>query len=394
MALQGTLKDFGIADILQLIGQQQKTGVLHLRSLEHQIEVNFLEGAIVSASTTTRKKKDLIGARLVRAEVITDAQLQSALDIQKRSLGRLGDLLVAAGAVSEERFQQMVQLQTTETLYGLFSWKTGTYRFEQKALDLEGEPATPLRIETVLMEGFRRVDEWPMIKKKISTYQLTFLRLKELPPAVPQREPEDDVDFDNAFAEEKKAENKGEFKSVGEVERKVFLSVGPDRDVRKLIDLSGLGEFETCKALCNLVNLEYLRPLAPKGKTEAIDSQSRHLGIRVVEAAGRVLGTMLVLAALALLGSQVQLGAFSLVGSPASTYADPAAQRFLSRQQMSRISSAIDVYRLDHGEVPERLVSLVDEGLLNDEDLHHPWRDAYHYRRTAPLQFVLLPPLR
>ena len=26
MALKGTLKDFGIADILQLIGQQQKTG--------------------------------------------------------------------------------------------------------------------------------------------------------------------------------------------------------------------------------------------------------------------------------------------------------------------------------------------------------------------------------
>ena len=32
MALQGTLKDFGIAEILQLIGQQAKSGVLHLKS--------------------------------------------------------------------------------------------------------------------------------------------------------------------------------------------------------------------------------------------------------------------------------------------------------------------------------------------------------------------------
>ena len=32
MALSGTLKDFGIADILQLIGHQTKTGRLTLKS--------------------------------------------------------------------------------------------------------------------------------------------------------------------------------------------------------------------------------------------------------------------------------------------------------------------------------------------------------------------------
>ena len=31
MAITGKLKGFGIADILQLIGQQQKTGVLYLK---------------------------------------------------------------------------------------------------------------------------------------------------------------------------------------------------------------------------------------------------------------------------------------------------------------------------------------------------------------------------
>ena len=30
MGLQGALSDFGIAEILQLIGSQQKTGVLHV----------------------------------------------------------------------------------------------------------------------------------------------------------------------------------------------------------------------------------------------------------------------------------------------------------------------------------------------------------------------------
>ena len=39
MALTGTLKDFGIAEILQLIGQQSKSGVLHLKNKADEIHV-------------------------------------------------------------------------------------------------------------------------------------------------------------------------------------------------------------------------------------------------------------------------------------------------------------------------------------------------------------------
>ena len=36
MALKGTLKDFSLADIFQLIGIQRKTGVLTLKNDEHK----------------------------------------------------------------------------------------------------------------------------------------------------------------------------------------------------------------------------------------------------------------------------------------------------------------------------------------------------------------------
>ena len=44
MALSGTLKDFGIADIFQLIGQQQKTGVLHLTDRDEEVHVAIGRG--------------------------------------------------------------------------------------------------------------------------------------------------------------------------------------------------------------------------------------------------------------------------------------------------------------------------------------------------------------
>ncbi len=73
MALKGTLKDFGIADILQLIGQQGKTGTLHLKSKDQEVHISFKDGEICRAESSTRNKKDLIGAMLVRAELITEA---------------------------------------------------------------------------------------------------------------------------------------------------------------------------------------------------------------------------------------------------------------------------------------------------------------------------------
>jgi len=146
MALQGTLKDFGIADILQLIGQQQKTGILHLTAKDQEVSIGFHDGNIVKAESSTRNKKDLIGEMLVRAEVITPSQLETALDAQRRSLKRLGDVLVSLKMITQDRFKQMVQLQATETLYKLFTWKTGKYEFEQVPVDVDQDSGiVPIR---------------------------------------------------------------------------------------------------------------------------------------------------------------------------------------------------------------------------------------------------------
>jgi hypothetical protein len=391
MALQGTLKDFGIADILQLIGQQQKTGTLHLKAKEQEVHIGFKDGNIVKAESSTRNKKDLIGNMLVRAELISEQQLEFSLENQRRTLKRLGDVLVASNVISAEKFKHMVQLQMTETLYKLFSWKAGTYAFEQVEVDYDHQSVTPLRAESVLMEGFRMVDEWPLIKKKISSYSMTFERLKELPPPTIGSDGFDDA-LDDAFADAP-APDRGAGQ-VSALERKIYDLAVSGRDVRKLIDLACVGEFETCKALLNLVNGEYLKSIAGAKAKDDEEMASAGFFSKVGGALGRVIVTMMVLAGIAFIASRLHLESVSLTAAPASTYSDPAAQRFISRQQMARIAAAVDVYRLEKGSVPDKLDSLVDAGLLAKEDLHYPWRDDYYYRRTAPASFVLLPPLR
>ena len=63
--------------------------------------------------------------------------------------------------------------------------------------------ALPNRSETVLMEGFRQVDEWPLIRKSIPGYAITFHKLEDLEKldAGEKAQGEQELDFDDAFAE-------------------------------------------------------------------------------------------------------------------------------------------------------------------------------------------------
>ena len=79
MALSGTLKDFGIADILQLIGHQTKTGTLVLKSGNDEVHVLFVDGTVVFATQKARNRADLLGALLQRAELISGERLQALL---------------------------------------------------------------------------------------------------------------------------------------------------------------------------------------------------------------------------------------------------------------------------------------------------------------------------
>ncbi|HEY0095336.1 MAG TPA: response regulator, partial [Archangium sp.] len=221
-----------------------------------------------------------------------------------------------------------------------------------------------------------------------------FEKLKELPAKV-AKDDDFDASFDDAFSEakeEKKDENKGDFKSIGGSERRVYGLIATGRDVRKLVDLSGLGEFETCKALFNLVNLEYLRAIQPTGR--AASAGGAGVFVRVGGMVARGVVTMMVLAALGFVGSRLKPDTWDLGDESASSYADPATQRLVARAQQARIEAALEVFRLEKGALPERLEALVEVGLLQREDLRYPWRDDYYYRRTSDRQFILLPPLR
>ncbi len=384
MALSGTLKDFGIADILQLIGHQTKTGRLLLKTGSDEVEVSFIDGNVVFANEKARTQSNLLGSLLLRAELLSKEQLDEALSMQQRTLKRLGDILIEMQIVTEQQLAQMMRLQTTETLYKLFSWKSGTYQFEQEDIDAAKSSFEPIRAESILLEGFRRVDEWPALRKKIPSVDATFVKLKELDTRDLPSIDDGGLGLDGSAPD---ADGK-----PTERHKLIYrLGVG-GKDVQRLVDASRIGEFEALKVLSDLIEWGYIKPLTPPRGTAAI-SKSLAKGGRELARSGALVRLGLSLAFFLATLFLVRWIAPALGSSRAENPARRGATaRLLSHDQLIRLESALELYKTEHGDYPQGLRQLVEGQLVTEQDLRYPFRESYYYRRT-PQGFVLLPPL-
>ena len=101
MALEGLFAtSFG--DIFQLIGLQRKTGVLTLRTKDDTVTVTFLDGKVVGADSLSQRLENRLGHVLIKSGLLTQDQLNRALEIQKETLQRLGFILTHYGILSPD----------------------------------------------------------------------------------------------------------------------------------------------------------------------------------------------------------------------------------------------------------------------------------------------------
>lgn len=393
MALRGTLKDFGIADVFQLIGHQGKSGKLTVTNRDEAVEVYFYEGNVVRATPHSRKRKDLLGSMLVRAEAITDTELKNALARQQQDKRRLGEILLDTTHLDPDTLQTFFKLQTTETLYRLFVLDSGSYEFTNQEVPPPDDPRQLIRSEQVLMEGFRQVDDWPEIRKKISGYQLIFERKEDLEALAAQEAASGAAHDDDPFADLDLAlsdldggggTGTGRLRNIGDNERLVYALIAPERDVQKIIDLSRLGEFDTCKALCNLIDAAIVAPAAESPERRKPSADATVGGItsgtqpRLRQALGAGAVVMVLLLAYALT-NLVGLGTSNLWARVPQGYVSRDVQEVLSRAQLARLREALAIYASEQGRFPASLEELVTTGLVSEEDLRFPWHQPYHY---------------
>jgi len=223
MALEGSLRDFGLADILQLIYFQRKTGVLVLDGRMDRVKLLFIEGNIVGAESRKRMEANRLGKVLVKKGILGEKEVQSISEEQSRTNLKLGIVLINRGLVEKDVIQEVLTGQIKETVVQIFAWKQGTYEFTPQEIPVEKELNISLDTQHLLMEGLRIVDEWSLIEGKIT--------------------------LDTVFAK-----TAGGIAGLTSKEEEILSLVDGENDVSTIIDISAKDDFEVSKTLVSLLD--------------------------------------------------------------------------------------------------------------------------------------------
>lgn len=387
MALAGKLKEFGLADIFQLIGMQKKTGVLSLKSSTDAVQVLFVDGKIVHADSQSKESEDRLGTVLVKRGLITEAQLSSALEKQKQTLRRLGHILVVDGFLKREQMQEALYRQVTTILFRLFRWKDGEFNFNQdETLEYDHENFVPIPPESVLMEGVQMMDEWPIIEKKIRSMDQVFTRVEMDTDKVQLKKETEDDDLDGTFDWEEQGE--GATPEIAHVEDVIQLSkhewavyqaLDGKLPVREICFRSPLNEFGTCRTLYDLVSRTLISEVqsAKKSGEESVSPVLVRESHALLSRVGSFALMVVFLVSILTFWNNPYSPLTSLFksGTPASSIGGD-----ISRLRLQRIDYSIQVYTLQYGTLPPHLSALQSQGFVSDTDLHDPWGAAYTYQ--------------
>lgn len=165
MSISGNLRTMPFADLLQWVSQSRKTGTLSVEGDPFNKKIYFRDGLVAAASS--ENPKEFLGYYLVGWEYIGDEELQELLDMQDQYGTLLGELLVIVGRLSREELQHILQVKTEETIYELFLWSEGDFRFLENILPAKKFQPLNLPVEMITLEGVRRMDEWARCRESI-----------------------------------------------------------------------------------------------------------------------------------------------------------------------------------------------------------------------------------
>jgi hypothetical protein len=182
MALKGNLRDFSTTQLLNLINLARKTGTLTIQSNGESAHMSFREGKLIYAHMGNEKSNHL--ARILQSS--GKLSPEQAKIIQSHAEGKndkqLGHLLITAGRVTQNDIMQSVRQYVLDIVYKLFTWAEGIFRFDANELPPPGNITIPIDLESVIMEGSRRLKEWEILQEELPDLDIS-LRFTDRPDA-------------------------------------------------------------------------------------------------------------------------------------------------------------------------------------------------------------------
>ncbi len=221
--LSGEIVERGtLLEIIQFVASANWTGELLVVENDTRRSILFDTGTVILA--TSNFPAERLGEVLYKYGAITRQQFDDALKMMGPAR-RLGDIVVQKGWLKPNDLFAMLQKQVEEIFYATLAMAKGTFIFA-RGIDVAEIPVrVNLPAPGLLMEGVQRIDEWSYFREKIPDSNMVVM-------AVPGKEPGNERNC-----------------------ARVMAAMDGIRTVEEIARETGLGEFETTKAVFSLMQM-------------------------------------------------------------------------------------------------------------------------------------------
>lgn len=418
MSVEGSLDLFRLPEILQIVAQQGKTGILTVQGENDIVAVSFLEGRIVAADSLNQVGEDSLAQILLQENLLTREELDVLRRKMDESGGTLQEVAVADGAVGRQQLLEALRLQYTQFLEELLSWTEGDFKFYANDEVSYEEGLRPIDVQSLLLNSPAVLDAAPSPEAPLEPPTLELA--DQPPPEVPP-----DVDLSVVY-ERLPAPRPVRVRPPGELpldDDESFLILTPTEQqllsrvdgARSIADLAEDCAVDWRTALATVTGLAgagLVRPVgapAPEPEPEEdlqeevfrppdelpavpeVAVQPRPRRKPDLDSTLAWILPVLAVAALVLLGfafyrapSEVLLP-FPWQEGPRQALEDGKQSAYFTK-----MDRAAKIYYLLHSRFPDRLEELAKLHLLSPRDLRDPQGNPLHYQR-GDLSYDLAP---
>jgi hypothetical protein len=168
ISFTGNLEHLPIVDVVQLLHQTRKSGILRVKGRKGESQLVFKDGCMVSANHLNNSIR--IGKILVDLNIINPEILDKALQLQNRAGSERKPLIITLinqGLVNEKEAYKALEHLIEMAVLEILTWKKGTFTLEVLPTSVNdfrfypGKLISEINVDTqsVLMDALRIFDE-------------------------------------------------------------------------------------------------------------------------------------------------------------------------------------------------------------------------------------------
>ncbi len=344
MAFEGQLSDFNLAEILQLLASQQKSGFLNLETTR-QVVFIFDKGVLISTRDRRSRSRDPLESYLRAYGFFTEQQWKHIEYISKNSSLDLSEILISESMLSEKELDKALKSLAQEMVFAGMKMHRGRYHFSPTKDTPPGVKwRYSLDVQGLLMESARRLDEEPMLKELLPSQAITFSQGNKIMPA----------------------------EGLSDTGKRVMEMALAGLPLGRIIRQGRTESFVVRDLLKNWIAQGILKKHDPTG--EEVDSESSD-SVKRINLSSGLRSLPLSLVALLLIGS---LGWLRWTAVPEIDQF--AGQSLRESQLRSEVITAARLFRYQKGEWPNGLSELVRAGQLAPSVMTTSENLGWHYK--------------